>query len=188
MAQYEFDISKDRDFKELIESIERIEKAFDSKDFLEFLANKCLKALNVIMLDNLNGYDEHSVFESKLDEYRDNNKYEILDNGILIYNDTNMGQNEMWWVSPKTRENYPDGISIAYIVEYGTGIKGTSQDDWQTEVHAYPNGEWRFVNPDTGFLKYSTGSEGRFIYQKLLEEIEREIGVWVDEYYEKEVD
>lgn len=187
MAQYEYDISKNSDFQALLQYFDDIEKAFTSKKFFEYLADKCMKELDRIMSENLVGYDEHSVFYGKLDEYKNNNKLTFTDNGFIISNDTNMEQSEMWWVSPKTRDNYPDGISIAYIVEYGTGLKGTSQDDWQVNVHNYGSNGWRFVDPDTGFLKVSTGSEGRFIYQKLRDRIEEMASIWIYYYFEREV-
>jgi len=166
---------------ELIVEIDKIPKIFSSKPFKEFIADKCLNVLNDIQSYSLGDYDADNTDISR---YQNNHKVEYGNDYLLIFNDTNLDQGDMWWVSEETKEHYPDGISIAYIVEYGTGILGTSQDDWQTDINGHGNKGWVYNNPNTGRPTWTRGMEGRFIYQKLLDRVKKDFGKWVLEYME----
>lgn len=184
MAKYEYDLLNDTDWKKLKEEINELSIMFSTKEFRKFIADKCLQELEDIQSYSLT-YDEHSVFDAKVQEYRENHKVEYGDDYILISNSTNLDNSEMWWVSPPTRQKYPDGISVAYIIEYGTGLKGTSQDDWQVNVNGYGANGWHYTSPDSGFRTTTTGLEGRFIYQKLLDNVSSKMESWVFEYMER---
>lgn len=188
MAKYVYDITKDADLKKILLIFDEYEKVFKTKKFKNFIANKCIKELRKIMSANLNNFgegEEHSVFKNKLKEYKKNNIKEIGDDYILIYNETILTQEEMTWVSEKTRSNYPNGISISKIIEYGTGLQGTSQDDWQVNVNNH-NSSWSYKDPDNeGRYKHTSGIEGRFIYYKLLQSVEENFEQWVLQYWFK---
>ena len=191
MAKYTYDLNSRQDIKHLTDYLDLLGQLFRTKDFKTFIANKCLKELDDICSYTLVTFDEHSVFDEKVGEYEKSHGKTIGSNYVMIYNDTKLAQDEMWWVSPKTRENYPHGISIAKIIEYGTGVRGTAQDDWQVDVNNHGSTGWTYYNPDNygssnklDSLTRTTGLEGRFIYQKLADSVEKNFDSWVDEYME----
>lgn len=192
MAKYVYDLSNRQDISELTDYINLLGGLFANKNFKQYIANKCLNELKDICDYTLVTFDEHSVFDAKVQEYEKSHGKEIGRDYIMIYNDTKLAQDEMWWVSPKTKENYPHGISIAKIIEYGTGIKGTSQTDWQVDVNNHGSSGWFYRNPDNygsanraESLVRTTGMEGRFIYQKLANNVEKKFDSWVREYMER---
>lgn len=183
MAKYEYDLSNNSDFRALLEYYDNIGETFTSKKFFKYLADKCMKELEKIQSQNLN-VDEDDIY---IHRYRYNHKLTFEKDGFVISNDTHLDQSEMYWVSPETVINYPDGISIAYIVEFGTGIKGTSQDDWQVDVKGHGEKGWVYYNISVGAPRWTNGMEGRFIYQKLRDKIEEKASDWIVDYFEKEV-
>lgn len=188
MAKYVYDITKDSGLKSLLLFYDNYDKLFKTKKFKSFIADKCIKELDAIMANSLNNFgdgEEHSVFNKKVEKYKKNNKKEIGDDYILIYNDTVLTQEEMVWVSEKTKSNYPNGLSISKVIEYGTGLLGKAQDDWQVNVNGH-NKSWSYEDPDNkGRYKHTSGIEGRFIYQTLLQTVEKKFKLWVMEYIGK---
>lgn len=183
MAKYEYNLLNDTDWGKLQIDLDKIANVITTKQFREYIADKCLKELEDIESYSLVN-EEHSVWQEKILEYVRGHKVEYGNDYILIFNATNLNQDEMFWVSDKTRANYPNGISVAYIIEYGTGLKGTSQEDWQVNVNGYGANGWVYKDAD-GFIQHTTGLEGKFIYQKLLDIVVREIETWTFEYMER---
>lgn len=195
MSKYVYDLTKSSDVSELIKDIQKDIDLFKNRKFKEFIAEKCLKELKDICDIVTFSMDfENSVFHEKVQEYEQSHKKVIGSNHVTIYNSTRLAQDEMFWVSTTTRENYPHGISIAKIVEYGTGIKGTSQDDWQTDVNGHGAKAWAYYNPDSinGWegaspIIWSHGIEGKFVYQKLYDRIIENFEMWTIEFLDKEI-
>lgn len=185
MAKYVYNLLDKGSVKKLVDDYTELAKMFGTMRFKKFIADKCLKELDDICNYSLVTFDEHSVFDSKVAEYEKNHKVRYGDDYILISNNTTLTQAEMFWVSEGTKAKYPDGISVSYIIEYGTGIKGTSQDDWQVDVNGHGSKGWSYQNPDNGQWTHTTGLEGRFIYQKLLDQVEKKIDKWINEYLEE---
>lgn len=184
MANYVYDLMKSGDFKKLEEDLLDIHKIFETNEFKEFVANKCLKELDLMSSSLLSNISEANVPADKLEEYKNNHKKEIGKDYIEISNDTTLTQAEMVWVSEKTRERYKDGISIAYIIEYGVGIIGSEDDDWATNVPSpskHADGSWSFRKNDNLYLNVD-GFNGKFIYQRLLDIVEDKFEDWVYEY------
>lgn len=147
-----------------------------SEQFMIFLADKCMVELNNIIDKTLNT-EEYTT------EYRDNNKYQTSIDEIVISNDSMVDLSN---VSAKTLENYPNGLSLSKLIEFGTGILGTPNDefDWRTEVN--PNRDYSkgwFYERD-GKLYWTQGQQGHFIYNQLRESILQNIDNWVKEYIE----
>lgn len=191
---FELDIIDLYDKSVLYKELNDLGKMFNSKKFKEFIGNKCLKVLDTLMQNNLDTFNEHSVFDEKVEEYKKNCKYKIDEDYIIIYNETILTQEEMTWVSEKTKKNYPDGISIAHIIEYGTGLLGdsTPEDDWETNTNPNGiahtrNGSWWHYSPDDENIHYTSGIEGRYIFNQMMEKVEKNFSTWVDEYIEKEM-
>lgn len=173
---------KEITLNELIRETEQLPQIFSTKEFKSFIADKCLKELRDIQSYSLSNFDEENT---DITRYQNNHKVEYGNDYLLIFNDTNLEQGEMWWVSEETREHYPEGISIAYIVEYGTGIMGTSQDDWQVDVNGHGDKGWVYKSADMNRYVWTKGIEGKFIYQKLLDRVKKYFGDWVSEYMER---
>ena len=168
--------------------IKNLTTIFASDKFKKYIGEKCLKVLDTIMQDNLGNFNEHSVFDAKVEEYKKNCKYRIENDYLIIYNETTLTQDEMFWVSDKTKQNYPEGISISYIIEYGTGLLGdsTPEDDWLTNVNNYSS-SWSYIGPDN-LIHHTQGIEGRYIFNKMMEQVQENFGNWVDEYIEQEME
>lgn len=189
MAKYVYDITKDADLKKLNAFFDNLEKIFTSKKFKNFIADKCLDELDSIMANNLSNFgdgEEHSGFISKVEEYKRNHKKEIGNDYILIYNETILTPEEMTWVSEKTKSNYPDGLSISKVIEYGTGLVGSPQDDWEVNVNNH-NKSWSYIDSDDK-LRHTQGISGKFIYLKLLQTVQKEFENWVIEYVGKNME
>lgn len=110
--KYEVDIFDIDSIKEMEKDFSKLEQKLNSEDFMIFLAEKCMKELNTII-------DKELRTEGYETEYRDNNKYETTKDQITISNDSMVDLSN---VSPETLINYPDGLSLAKIIEFGTGI------------------------------------------------------------------
>ena len=197
MANYSYLLNIKSEYERFKKDLSSLSEIVRSEKFLEYLANKCIDELRDICSYSLIGLSEHSAFDAKIEEYKRSHKKYIGKGFIVIYNGTTLAQDEMFWVSEKTRENYPDGFSIAYALEYGIGVPATPQDDWPTFVnsnglgHAGDN-SWYYYNPDSmgedgnfNALNRSFGYEGRFIYQKLMDAVQDKITIWLSEYLER---
>lgn len=168
--------------------LKKLTALFKSDKFKKYIGEKCLKVLDTLMQENLGNFNEHSVFDAKVEEYKKNCKYEIENDYLIIYNDTILTQDEMTWVSDKTKKNYQEGISISKIIEYGTGLLGesTPEDNWETNVNNYSS-SWSYIGPDN-LIHHTQGIEGRYIFNKMMEQVQENFELWVDEYIEKEMD
>ena len=182
----ELDIKDLYNVKALDAELNKFSKIFNSSKFKNYIGEKCLTVLDKIIQSSLGTFNEHSIFDAKVEEYIKNCKYKLENDYIVIYNETTLTQQEMTWVSEKTKENYPEGISIAYIIEYGTGLLGesNSEDEWQTNVNNYKS-SWSYKDPE-GNIRHTQGIEGRFIYDKMMQEVEINFADWVDEFIRKE--
>lgn len=186
MASYEYNLWSPTDLKALEKDIRNFNELFSKKKFREFIASKCMEEL-----EDIQSYtefpSEHSVFDEKVEEYIRSHKKEVKKSSVEIYNDTNLEQSEMYWVSQKTLPNYPNGISIAKIIEYGTGIRGFSTDDWYADMNNHGSKGWRYYDPDDlDTVVHTWGLEGRFIYLQLYDRVKDKAIDWVLEYMEKE--
>lgn len=104
-----FNLDQLKDFEEVCSNIQDI---LHSEEFMIFIAEKSMKELNTII-------DKELRTEEYETEYRDNNNYETSIDQIRIYNDSMVDLSE---VSEETLMNYPEGLSLAKIIEFGTGI------------------------------------------------------------------
>ena len=110
--KYEINIFDLNQVKDLEKNFSKLEDGLNSEDFMVFLADKCMVELNKII-------DKELRTEEYETEYRDNNKYETTKNQIRISNDSMV---DLSHLSPETLLNYPEGLSLAKIIEFGTGI------------------------------------------------------------------
>ena len=110
--KYEIDIFNPKQLEKLEKAFGDIEEMLQSLDLMNFIADKCMKELNSIIDTELRteGYET---------EYRANNNYETTKEQIHIFNDSMVDLSEL---SEETRSYYENGLSLAKIIEFGTGI------------------------------------------------------------------
>lgn len=106
-------------FDAMTEDFTNLKQALESPDFMEFLAGKCIMELNWISNQKLGGIKEDDVTYLEVDKYRSNHKVQIEKDSVIISNDT---MADLSHLSDKTMNNYPNGISIAKLIEFGMGI------------------------------------------------------------------
>ena len=110
--KYEIDIFDVEQIKKAQNELSQIKDILNSEEFMIFLADKCMVELNNIIDTNLKT-EEYTT------DYRSNNNYETSKDQIRIFNDSMVDLSN---VSPKTLINYPEGLSLAKLIEFGTGI------------------------------------------------------------------
>lgn len=113
--KYEVDIFDVERIERLAQSFENIEKALDSEELMKYLSQQCMKELNRII-------DQSSITEEyspKDDQYRSSNKCDVSKEEVRIYNDSMV---DISHVSPQTATKYANGLSLAKLIEFGTGI------------------------------------------------------------------
>ena len=178
---YECSLSE-KDIKALSKKIKELKNLLSGNEFVYYLAQKCYQTLLKVTNDKLNSDDDGMYFHS----YRNNHQFQVDDKDVYLWNDTMV---DLSFVSEETRANYPNGLSLAKIVEYGTGIVGASSEaskfarDWQYDVNGHGNKGWFYVD-STGVLQWSKGIHGRLIFYETKRRIEENMEKWVAEYCE----
>lgn len=163
--------------KEAIEKINVVEKLLNSKGLKEYLAQQMISVINKIADERLS-YDEN---------YVKHNKYELRDDGILVYNDV-------------TNES---GDHYSLILEYGSGLyaeqehigntptfKATGNMYWfvpeeeAPELFEYP---YERIETEDGVLYKVYGQTPKHIYEDAAEIIQKTATVWIKDYLVKEL-
>lgn len=106
-------------YDKTINDFNTLKNAIASPKFMEFLAEKCIMELSRISNERLGGIKEDDVTYAEVDKYRSNHKVQISDKSVRISNGT---MADLSHLSDRTLNNYPDGISIAQLIEFGMGI------------------------------------------------------------------
>lgn len=161
--------------KQVIDKINAIEIAMKSNDIKEYLAKK--------MISVINGFaDERLSYDA---EYIKHNKYEILDEGIAVYND----------VENESHQHY------SLILEYGSGLYAELPHIGQTksfiasgymywyvpedeapDLFEYP---YERIETEDGVIYKVYGQTPKHIYEDSAKVIERNAARWVREYIEE---
>lgn len=176
---YEYDLSI-KDMNELKKKISNLKQLINTEDFISYLCLKCYEVLNKVTKERLNSDEEGMYYHS----YRTNHKKEIIDNDIYLWNDTMVDLSSL---SENTLANYPKGLSLAKIVEYGTGIVGADSEaskyakDWQYDVNNHGTKGWFYVD-SSGILHWTKGIPGKLIFYETKRRIEENIRQWVIDY------
>lgn len=170
--------------------LNKINKILSSEDFIEYLEGKCFQELLRVTDISVNDINYHSVSED-ITRYRTNHQHEHEGNVITLWNDTMVNFDELN-VSDETRAKYPNGLSLAKIVEFGTGIVGANSEaskyaeNWQYDVNSHGNKGW-FYKDRTGQLQWSRGINGKLVFLNTKKRIEKNIENWVTEYIDKKL-
>ena len=182
MAQYHYDMTKQFDIDRFNVDMESLGQVLFSKKFKSYIADKCIELLKEIC-NEATFWEEHEIWSSKVEEYKNGHKVEIGDDYVLVFNDTYYTPDEQWWLSDKTKINYFNGLSVSYLIEYGMGIQSFGANDWETSTKS----KWVANNPDGDTKhKWYSSQQGKFIYLKLAGQVEQRMEDWVAEYIGKE--
>lgn len=169
--------------KNYIKTLEKIEKAFSSDDFHKYLLDKCRELLTLII-------EKENVSEiERAGEYLEGCQDEIGKGYIYLYNDSTIDiPSSDTFFSDYAKQFYPIELSLAELVEYGTGLVGAESskntgDEWEYMANPkrdYREG-WEWKNGTHAV--HTMGQEGKYIYFQLKEEIEKNIDKWVNDYF-----
>lgn len=169
--------------KELSNELKKLGDSLGSLEMMEFLGDKCERALYQTTHENLT-----SVNDLEVSEYSKNHKKQVSKNEIILSNDTKADLSDL---SAETLANYPNGFSIAKAVEFGTGVIGSTseasgyaaENGWEYDINQHENRGWFYKK--NGNIYWTKGFEGRLIYYKTAKKISENGGKWIVEYLER---
>lgn len=162
---------------EAIRLFNEIKDVISSNELKEYLAEKSIEEINKIAKQRLQNSENYIA----------NNNYEILQDGVLIYNDI---QSE-------------DGTYISLIIEYGSGIHKEGEPFNHTNTYAATSGLYWLVPVESSSSLANTnyniinikgveyyivfGQYPKHIYTDAGKIIEKNIATWISEYIDKEM-
>ena len=175
-----------KSLEKMRKDISDIYKIISSPELLKFIEKKCNEELLIICQQNLHsleGQEESSTYMSGMHS-------EIKDGVIHIYNNSVIDVSSKN-VSEITKQNYPNGLSLAKVIEFGIGYTGSFTEnvnatDWEYDVNNHGEKGWYYQDRDGNF-HWTNGFEGRLIFLKLKKKIQRDIKKWIYEYIGKEL-
>lgn len=184
--QLEIDI---KDVSEFTKIAGKVEKMLNSDDFKSYIARKALNEVYKITSESLTTDIDQSDPNANL-HYRNSHETSIEKDGVLIYN-YSMVDLESSDKNPELIENYPDGLSLAKLVEYGTGIVGASSEgskyagesDWKYDVNGHGVRGWWYVEGNK--IHWTQGMEGKLIYHKLEQSVREKFAKWTFDYLKR---
>jgi hypothetical protein len=111
-------------YDKTLKDFNKLKNALASPKFMEFIAEKSIMELSRISNERLGGIKEDDVTYEEVDKYRSNHKVQITEKSVRISNNT---MADLSHLSDRTLNNYPDGISIAQLIEFGMGVPRNSR-------------------------------------------------------------
>ena len=111
-------------YDKTLKDLNKLKNALASPKFMEFIAEKSIMELSRISNERLGGIKEDDVTYEEVDKYRSNHKVQITEKSVRISNNT---MADLSHLSDRTLNNYPDGISIAQLIEFGMGVPRDSR-------------------------------------------------------------
>lgn len=191
---YTYNLSHDG-VQSLIKSLNKIKSAMLGDDFIEYIGKLAYRELEEQTVKSLNTDLEDEYIHT----YRSNHtmKIDYNEKSITLSNETMVDLSSLN-LSEETRANYPNGLSLAKIVEFGTGPAGAESEassqaeDWQYNVNQsehikkYGSDKWAYVNQE-GQVVWTRGVEGSLIFYKTKQAVEQKIESWVSEYLDRKI-
>lgn len=183
---YELSIT---DLKRLKKDIIEIGDILKSKEFLDFIAKKCVEKVKEISSTKLSA---SALEDGEETAYMQSHNYSIHGDTITLYNDSQIDVASKTWMSEETRANYKAQLSLGKIIEFGIGYTGglASNDyvdaDWQYDVNEHGYKGW-YYKDKAGNTIWTNGFAGKQIYAELMNYLDNHLGEWIDEYFEKKL-
>ena len=181
---YEIELSEEG-LKKFESTLNKVESKINGEEFSKFLLAKCKKVLDEILeRENINE-------EQRVGDYLAGNKTEIGKDFVQLYNDSVIDiASQDTWLNDYGKDFYPSELSLAELVEYGTGLIGAlysrnTGNEWEYEAN--PNRDyrkgWSWDNSSFPTSENPTlGQAGKYIYFQLQEEVIKHIEEWLIEY------
>lgn len=184
---YEIELSEES-IKGFTKELDKIEKKITNDSLNKFLMDKCRDTLEYIM------HNENVEGTQRGSEYIEGNHEEKGKGYIRLYNDSVIDiEGADTFLSEEAKETYPSRLSLAALMEYGTGLRGAESskntgDEWEYMVR--PNRDyregWDWNNQSySDFPSHTEGQEGKYIYFQLHEQVVEHIDEWMIEYFDK---
>ena len=177
------------DLKRLKKDIIEIGDILKSKEFLEFIAQKCVTKIKEISSTKLSA---GALDNNDISSYMQSHKYTVRGQTITLYNDSQINVASKTWMSEETRANYDVELSLAKIIEFGIGYTGglASYDyvdaDWQYDVNEHGYKGW-YYKDDAGNTVWTNGFVGKQIYAELMIYLDNHLNEWIEEYFNKKL-
>lgn len=164
-----------------IEYLKRLMQMKTDKLFQKFIQDKVMATVQQVTRDRLIG---GTTNDEEIVAYIKNHKIrEEEEDGFVLYNDTKIPADK-YNTLPFDTSGYPEGMfNVALAFEYGTGIVDTSSIS-RSESHRRMGNEWylpKKVFGESG-ISYS-GYDGFGIYKYTKIEVEKNLPIWVREYF-----
>lgn len=184
---YEIELSEES-LKKFSSTLSKIENKISGEDFSKFLLKKCNALLDeILQREDINE-------EQRAGDYLAGNKNEIGKDFVQLYNDSVIDvASADTWFNDYGKQFYDSTLSLAELVEYGTGVIGALYsrnigDEWEYEMNPnrdYSEG-WVWDNSSFPTSESPTlGQAGKYIYFQLQEEAEKHLEEWVGEYIDE---
>lgn len=180
-------------FKKLDGKLAQIEEILSSKELYEYIAERCMKALNEITLQKLSSYGKENIDTSY---YASRHQYKIEGSTIYIFNDSKIDISSKN-MSETTKAKYPAQLSLAKIVEYGIGYTGANftvvpegsplrNDEWEYDVNNHGYRGWYYTD-ENGNIIWTNGFVGRLIFNELAIRVKKNARRWITEYVRSKI-
>ena len=180
-------------FKKLEGKLAQIEEILSSKELYEYIAERCMKALNEITLQKLSSYGKENIDTSY---YASRHQYKIEGSTIYIFNDSKIDISSKN-MSETTKSKYPAQLSLAKIVEYGIGYTGANftvvpegsplrNDEWEYDVNNHGYRGWYYTD-ENGNIIWTNGFAGRLIFNELAIRVKKNARRWITEYVRSKI-
>jgi len=191
VKKYKVDLSNGSQ-EDILNQLKRIEQAISSDAFKEDIKKNCTSTLTRVMNEkDINSIEEvsNSANQEKVAKYKKANKSYIEGNTITLYNDAFLTNDEMThFFNTNNRDKNYQGFSIAELVEYGSGLKGSSSSKGTRDEWNYGSRKgWVYKGDSDEDKVFTRGSEGKYIYYTTTQEIDDKICDWVTKYLDKEL-
>ena len=169
----------------------KISYIFKSDAFYEYLGEKCKNALEMIQIAMINDVPD----DVEMSNYLSSNhfEYDKASKTLLMYNDATIDVASLdTFFSETSKERYPAKLSLAKMLEYGTGYIGASTphqeevENWEYDVNGHGVQGWFYKGAD-GRAVWTSGYEGKLIFFRTKEYIQKHISEWVAEYLIKKL-
>lgn len=160
-----------------LQSFRALQETILSDKLLDFIAEKAIEEINKDAIEKLD----------RSDNYIANNKYEKIDKGVVIYNDSKS----------------EDGTYYSLILEYGSGIYAEGEPFHHTQTYDETGGLYWLVPIEEGSSLFSTdydiitleagdffkvyGQPAKHIYTDAAKKIRKNIASWVSQFIESEM-
>ncbi|MEG1506025.1 MAG: hypothetical protein RR478_00855 [Bacilli bacterium] len=167
----------------LINRLKQLQDIYKSEEFIKYIADKAEKLLNEITESKLSTKIDD---EDDIQHYRTNHKILIQNGEIFLYNDTVININDKN-MSEEAKAKYGSKLSLAKIVEYGTGFTGKISeaskfaDNWEYDKNNHSYKGWGYTD-EKGISHWTNGMAGKLIFHTLKLEVENYLPSWINEY------